>query len=575
MIDMSRMAALDVLARMRRLVTHSPRHVPEPPFCDDAICATRVRPAALGTGRQRSVEAGLAVWLDGEFYNRTQLARQCSPVPVGDVPLDDATLLLRLSRSHPDFSFLREINGMFAAVIYDSTEQKVHLISDRHGLRHLFWMRHDHSIAWASETKAMLALPLFTPRIDTSVLPDFLRLGHMLDTRTWLAGVALLPAATRLTFDLRAARIDTARYWSWDEITPMMGRVDEEELAGEMGRRLRASVARRSRPGERVGLMLSGGLDSRALLAAMPDRGVPIHAVTFGRADCADVAIAAKAAALKGAVHHVFELSAENWLSNRVSGVWWTDGHASLMHLHAVVLVPAIQDFFDVCLDGFVGDAKGSYLKRRGTVVDNIDNRGRRFIVLGSAALRVSVEARLPFFDNEVMELVMATPEALRKDAHIYRKMLLLTFPEFFQSIPWQKTGTPIAWPTGHPKRLRVGHAVIRRIRGRLYPHGLPSPPSSGHTDYSTWIRREPARSFFHAMLHDPNALYPQYVPRERVMRLWSSHVDSGMDHAELLCRALTLEIWLQQLVEGRLRPDRLETNGDLQRAHAPVADLS
>ena len=555
LVGTSRELALGVLARMRELITHGPRHLAETAFCDDVVCAGRVRSAALGTPPQPSADDGLAVWLDGEFYNGDRLAREFGLVGAGEARPDDATLLRRLSRRDPDFSFLRRIDGIFAAVVYDSVEHRVHLISDRHGLRHLFWTAQGPAIAWASETKAMVALPGFRPRIDTSALDDFLRLGHMLGARTWLAGVEVLPAATRLTFDLRTGRIETARYWWWDEIKPMTGAIDEEELARELGRLLRASVARRTAGPERVGLMLSGGLDSRALLAAMPDDAAPVHAVTFGRAGCPDVAIAARAAAVRGAVHHVFELRANTWFSNRVGGVWWTDGHANLMHLHALALVPQVEELYDVNLDGFVGDTKGAYLARPGTAVEHLDNRGRRFITLGSAALRVSVEARLPFFDNDFMELTMATPGALRRDAHIYRKMLLLTFPDFFASIPWQKTGAPITWPNGRAPRLRAARRIVRRVQGRLRWYGLSRPPATGFTDYGPWIRSEPARSFFQAVLHNPAAIYPDYIPREPVVRLWSTHVDREMDRADLLCRHLTLEIWLQQLLEGKLRP--------------------
>jgi asparagine synthase (glutamine-hydrolysing) len=94
-------------------------------------------------------------------------------------------------------------------------------------------------------------------------------------------------------------------------------------------------VERRCRPGERVGLQLSGGLDSRAILAAMPKTDTPIHALTFGTIGDPEIEIAAQAAKIKS--HPPSLLSAGRQLLNgRRDLVWQLDGELNVIHAHFI-----------------------------------------------------------------------------------------------------------------------------------------------------------------------------------------------------------------------------------------------
>ncbi|MDT5271969.1 MAG: hypothetical protein QOH49_4155 [Acidobacteriota bacterium] len=545
--------AVASLARMRSLLAHGESRSEDELFCDGRVCATRTHTGIVQREPQPHAEGGVRVWLDGEFYNREELARTLGG---GEEFASDAALLAALYRRDGDFDFLKAIDGIYSAVIYDEPARRVHLVSDRYGLRHLFWTTHAGGLAWASEVKAMLALPGFEPEVDRAALQDFFEFGQLTGDRTWFEGVELLPSGTVLTWDEDARTTLRRRYWWWDDIKPLEGSVDEDELARELGRLFRASVERRARTGGRVGLTLSGGLDSRVILAAMPEGGAAVHAVTFGKRGCDDVRIAAQAARVRGAEHHVTEMSSEGWLAPRLGGVWATDGQLNLMHMHVAAAAPLVRQLFDVNLDGFLGDATigGSYIGSHGRdVIGNLDSRGRRFISLGPAALRPFAETRLPFFDNQFLELAMSAPESLRKDSCLYHKMLLLTFPEYFRDIPWQSTGAPITWPRREAsKRSLLGEKRERLIEVLDY-YGLRLRPARSYADYANWLRREPARSFCGALLGDASALYADYVPRERAGAVLASHM-KGRDRSEELGRFITFEIWLRQVFLSEYR---------------------
>jgi len=271
---------------------------------------------------------------------------------------------------------------------------------------------------------------------------------------------------------------------------------------------------------------------------------------------CNDLRIAAAAAARKGAVHHTCEMSAENWLRLRPEAVWWTDGELNLMHMHVVTILPRVAELFDIGLDGcaangVIGDA---WIEQgMAGVREYFRDRPRRFLVLGPTTVRSFIETRFPFLDNRFVELAVAAPDHLKKDNSLYRIMLLIAFPSFYETIPWQHTGSPIRWP--RPTGAR-GHRV-GRLRGKLLQalrhHGLYKSAERGYADYATWIRQEPARTFVREVLSSASALYPAYVSRARVDSDLAKHLE-GKDRSESLCRMLTFEIWLRQVFEGKYR---------------------
>jgi len=572
------------LLRMQDLITYEASYVRDDLFIDPFVCATRSHTNIIQRRPQPHRRDGVCIWLDGEFCNRQELASRCEAATD-----DDLEILHTLFRGSRDFSFLRTIDGFFSAVVYDTNTGKLHLITDRYGLRRLYWTVHRGLLWWSSELKPALALPGFEPRIDRRAIQEFLSIGCLLEDRTWFEGVELLPSATVLTWDTRDGGFCTVRYWWWDQIRPCTGRIDELEVAEELGRLFVDAVERRCPRGKRVGLTLSGGLDSRAILAAMPDHGYPVHAVTFGRPGCDDIRIAAAAAKLKGAAHHVVEIGPGNWLTPRITGVWWTDGEQDLMHMHAMAARDVIRAAFDINLNGFAGDLilGGSHLlagprcehpKQQVAafmgcepgLIESFEayshlrtldffflqNRVRRFTYCGTRNLLTSTEQRKPFYDTRLVDFVYSLPDRVRMHGRIYKRMLLSAFPEYYRHIPWQRVGACIGAPRPVVKAL---HA-LERARRLAFPLGrrlgvpITPPHPRGMVNYPAWIRAEPAHSFFDSVLNDPDALYRAYLPSERVRDAWEKHL-GGEDFSSFLCRHLTFEIWLHQVFTGKFRP--------------------
>lgn len=493
-------------------------------------------------------QTGHIAYLDGEFFNRTALAR---PVT------SDPEFLVQVVTGEREQ--LKCIDGIFSGVVFDTYKNELHIITDRYGLRPLYWTRLGNRIAWASQTKAFLALPEFSPVIDPVSRDIFFATGQLPPDHTWLKDVAPVPPATQMTFRLSDGSLIQQRYWSWDEITPLAGRHSQLELAHELGVRFRTAVEQRTT--SQTGLALSGGLDSRAILAAMP--GTP-KTFTFGHPDSGDVRIAAQSASVKNAPHTVFSIHSQNWLSSRISGVWYADGALDLLHMHGIEHLTQQKEACDICLNGAGGDGLAgaghlfapnglsAYLKNKLHIQADrntaqhlktafnkagsahafyIDWRMRGFTIHGPRlGLLHGLESRLPFLDNQVQEFLYSIPLQQKANNRLYRQMLLQTFPEYFTNIPYEATGFPIS-------RSPWAVKILRKISRLHYP--TPQP----FADYANWLRQPPGKNLCDHLLYNTS----------NTSKLWQRHL-AGEDHTVILSRYLTYQLYLIQLFDGKYR---------------------
>ena len=369
-----------VVSGMQNYLHHRNTFLTDTFYQDEKICAGRCHTGIVNTEQQPAHKDDIFAWLDGEFYNHDDFPIT-APSENGD-----AFLLLQNYAADRSLKFLRSIDGVYSAVIYDRLRKKAFLITDRYGLQHLYWVKTKDHFAWATEYKAFLALPDFKPSVDINGLNGFLQYGYFIEDRTWFESVSLIPPATILTVDLNNSKTSTTKYWSWADIKKLQGPIDEKEIEKEWGRLFSIAVERRCSPIEKTGITLSGGLDSRAILAAMPSRGQTIHAVTFGKKGCDDIRIAARVAAVKGAIHSIYELDNSSWLNANLSAVWCTDGEACFLDTYGNEFLSSFSEKMSICLNGIAGDAihGGSYLGMKGQHFpdfhDPYGQQGRRYI---------------------------------------------------------------------------------------------------------------------------------------------------------------------------------------------------
>ncbi len=507
------------LVSLRENLRHHPRHHLLPAFHDGKIAASLVLHQPGMAGWYGSGSNGTQVWIDGEVFN-----------DVGTVPGEELAAELAVGAPKP-------WNGAFSAVVYDADAGRLRFITDPYGLKYLY-LRTEGLPAWCGELRGFLRMPGPPPRLNHTCLDEILEHGYPLGGTTWFEGVELLAPGMMLTYDLESRQWTRRRYFRLEDPQPASAPSFDETVA-ELGGLFRKAVARRCGGEKRVGLTLSGGLDSRAILAAMPETGTPPETLTFGKPGCADETIARAASALRGAPHAFIPLGGDGWLEARTGGVLLTDGQISILDLHDLESLPALEARMDICLNGFLGDALlgGSYLEGNGSpFLVRYLHRGRRFILQALHYGGDGVIFRLPFLDVPLLTKVLALPRHWLRGSRIYRAMLLREFPEFFRTLPWEKTGLPISAPAWRETLALKMRALRRRLRIG----------SDGYQDYPRWLRTGSAADFLRAQLGS-GALLRRTLPSDTLEYRLRRHFQ-GRDESAMLGRYLTAEIWLKFL---------------------------
>ncbi len=542
-----------ILLNMRNLLKYFDNYIDEKLYSDKNIYGSRTHLGIINQGKPPyNCNNHFFSWMEGEFYNQNELeSKYCIDSK------NDNELLVNIYYSTRSFEFLRDIDGCYNAVLYNKKENIIYLITDRFGFKPLYWGIINNDLVWSSELKGFLGHIDFKPLIDRQAIAEFFDIGYHIENRTWFEGIELVPPASVLTFDIKKFKTEIQHYWSWSDIKSMREPIDEREVVEELGRLFKQAVQRCVNENERIGLTLSGGLDSRAILAAIPEDYKPLHTFTFGQKGCDDIKIASEVSRIKGATHHILDLNSNNWLLPRIASIWKSDASFSLLHMHGIEFSDVYKSFMDFNLNGIWGGTiKGLYINMFPNRSEEygIKNRSRRFTNQAMILSEAWLTHRRPFASNYLSDLAFSIPEHLRQNSYIYNKMLLSTFPEYYNNIPYQQTGYPINIPKRFIVLTKFKNRAVNKLRRELNKFRFNSKNLKNYTNYPSWIRKEHARPIFEKLLLNKNVIYPEYIDRNKVRGYIRGHMERKADYHNELCLALTFELWLQQVFEGKFR---------------------
>ena len=90
-------------------------------------------------------------------------------------------------------------------------------------------------------------------------------------------------------------------------------------------------------------------------------------------------------------------------------------------------------------------------------------------------------------------------------------------------------------------------------ITHRFNTHADASKSLRDFANYNAWLRQEPARSQVTRLLSASDALYPDFCDRQVTLQDWENHLN-GKDLFDRIGTVFTLELWMQQLFNGRYR---------------------
>ena len=223
----------------------------------------------LEGGAQPLANEDQSVWVvcNGEIYNHIELREKLIAAGHQFRTQSDCEVLVHLFEDKGK-DLLNDLEGMFAFALFDARCGELFLARDRFGEKPLYWASlPSGGLAFASEMKALLALPGVDRRLDVAAMAQFLALRYIPAPRTHVQGIRKLQAGEAISLR-RGASLVSTRFWSTE--LPANGnegvRVPSIEEAVEGIRdRVRQAVRIRLRSDVPVGAFLSGGIDSTAI----------------------------------------------------------------------------------------------------------------------------------------------------------------------------------------------------------------------------------------------------------------------------------------------------------------------
>jgi asparagine synthetase B (glutamine-hydrolysing) len=259
-----------------------------------------------------------------------------------------------------DHRALARLNGSFAAVAYDLHRRQLHLITDAINSRPLYYFVTGSLIVVASHVAALAAHPRCPRRLNRRALHQVVAYERVVDGSTIYADVHCQEPASVSTFDGHA--LSSSIYWrlNWSEPAATAHEAAAEALASALSRAVRRRVSEVVRPG----LLLSGGLDSRAILCASRRS---LKCFTQAAAYNHEVRLAEQAAVLHRSAFRFHRVAPSRYVDFFDEGVRLTGGIQRAQAAHFLAILRAIRAECDALLIGygFDGFFRGLYLPAR------------------------------------------------------------------------------------------------------------------------------------------------------------------------------------------------------------------
>lgn len=563
---------------------------------------------------QPAADDRFQVLIDGEFSNRKELWGRLQ-TSGETLPTDDHWLILALLQQGHDLeAILKDADGGFFVSVVDNKNHCIHFGNDRYGLRPHYYCSSGARFILAPQVKFCLGFSWVADTLDMQSVAEYFNFQLILGDRTFFRDVQLFPSGSVGQFDLGKNTLLLKKYWQPEEWIGEPFRGSFEDAAEEAAAVFKEVVAEMTADNRRYGLYLSGGLDSRQILAALPDNFGPIHTYTFGQPGCRDHVYAERMAKIAGTQHHKVLFENGCWLRDIAEEhTALTEGFHCLWHAHNFKDVLQVREHCDINLSGHFGDVLvgGSVLKDcpsgfvfrnrlRSTYVDHyglsfplrgefhdawaqsvpseydlfqalysypdshaglppsvvsdfmaLEFRARKMIQYYLVHNRPYFEARTPFLNAKLLQLVYSFPPEFRKDRRLQIAILDL-LDERLSTVPWDVTNIPPTRRKGllaRHKRIVFADRVLKKFSGRQWL----TPNVRRYNDYENWIA-EDLQEWICSVLLSPGAVVPGLFKEGYVENVTRNHMDgSGRSYSSTykIGTMLSLELMMQQVKQA------------------------
>ena len=310
-------------------------------------------------------ESGRYVILyNGEIFNFLELRKTLIADGIRFKSNSDTEVLLYLYIKHGK-ACLEMLNGMFAFAIWDNEEKRLFIARDRIGVKPFYYTIHDNTFYFSSEPKAIFAAGV-PKKFDNQHLQELLLFKYVAGENTCFQNVKRLLPGHSISIDKGELRFE--RWWNLSEKI----KINRERLPKDpyewFEETFYSSVSYRTISDVPVGLMLSGGLDSGSIAAALHHNGnkdMAAFTVHFEEKEYNEEPLAKLVAEKYGLNYHSISLNGKDLFDSLVMASWFHD--EPLIHQNdaqMLALSRYAKHYVTVLLSGEGGDEfMGGYVR--------------------------------------------------------------------------------------------------------------------------------------------------------------------------------------------------------------------
>ncbi|PYL78158.1 MAG: hypothetical protein DMF26_01450 [Verrucomicrobia bacterium] len=358
---------------------------------------------------------------------------------------DEGGWLVHLYEEHGD-RFFEELNGVFSGLLIDRRLRKAFLFNDRYGVERIYWHRTQDCFYFASEAKALLRVLPELRGFDEEGIGQFLAFGCTFDGKTLFQSISLLPGGSLWSFENGIC--SKTKYFS-PEMWETQKTLSPEAFEAQFQETFKRVLPRYFRSKSTIGISLTGGLDSRMIMACRPEMGDKPICYTFSGREgkTFDDRLAARVAATCDLEHEIVRIMPDffsNFGHYTDRTVYITDGCLGPLGTHEIYLNAQARLLAPVRITGAFG---GEILRgvsmfkpvRLSPRLVNTDvgrslkylayerkGKGRHPVTFAAfseipekrygtpAASRSQLGFRTPYLDNEIVALAYRVPAGLR-----------------------------------------------------------------------------------------------------------------------------------------------------------------
>ncbi len=506
-----------------------------------------------------------------------------------ELDLDGASYLVHLSEEDP--SFPAGLNGRFHGLLTARTRGTALLFNDRYGMHRLYYHQSRDAFYFGAEAKAILAVCPELRRVDPRGVGEFVSCGAVLENRTLFEGIQVLPPASVWAF--RNGALDEKRSYFHAKEWEQQGKLDPETYYRELRETFTRNLPRYFNGHQAIGMSLTGGLDTRMILACRkPDPG-SLPCYTFGSIfrENQDVRVARRVAEVCRQPHQVLTAGKE-FLSQfshyAERAVYLSDGCVDVGRAPDLYLNEKARKIAAVRMTGNYGSevmrgvrafkpeepVAGLFCPEFRSYVDRAANTYAGILhghpvsfaafklcpwnLYGVLALeQTQLSMRSPFLDNDFVRTVFRSPASALTSNEVSLRLIsdgnraLLGIPtdrglagnrgristSISKAALEFSFKAEYAYDMGMPQWLaRLDHALSplhleKAFLGRHKPF-----------HFRLWYR-DALAGYVQEMLLEPRALARPYIERKGLEAVVRSHIKGDRNYTTELHKVLTLEL--------------------------------